>query len=94
MVRLSKLFLPSLFHPNLFFEEIILKRDASFKTDIKPEILYDFVKKITERIDNRQITFEHLKMSKSKLHKNYSPYSEKTFLVMKKIIDDLFMKTE
>lgn len=33
--------------------------------------------------------FEHLAMSTSKIHKNYKPYSEKTFILLQRVMKDL-----
>lgn len=91
MVKIANIMIPSLFKPNFFFEEMITRKDQSFKNDVNENDLHTLMIEITRRIESGEISFEHLKLSKSPMHMNYKPYTEQTFILVKKIIDDLMV---
>lgn len=88
LVTLSKTMLPSMFSPSIFFKDM-LRTNYSFKTDVPSETTYELLNEICHRVKETQIEFEHLKLSSSKKHKNYQPFTELTFLLLQRILKDL-----
>ena len=82
LVRMATYLIPSLYIPDFLFKEILECENQSFKTDVDPKILREFIKEICDRLNSNHAMFEHLKLSFSKMHKKFFPYTEKTFLVL------------
>ena len=81
LVRFSKLQMVGNENPTFLFPEM-LKSNQSFATEVFPETLNKFVDEIVYRANLDQFIFDHLQISKSKIHKNLKPYNEVTFVLI------------
>lgn len=89
MVKFAKIVLPSLYKPDLFFKDLIENKNQSFKHDVDNSDLLELVNQIQKRVSESEVAFEHLQMSSSRYHNSYRPYTAKTFLLLRRIMDDL-----
>ena len=53
-----------------------------------------FVQNILDRMMQHQVQFEHLNNSVSVMHRDFTPYSQETFLALSKVIKDLVNESE
>ena len=89
MVAFSKTMVPSLYKPVMFFAEMITNKRESFKTDVNHDDLYELVAQVLKRAQDGEVDFEHLQLSTSRVHRNYRPYTEKTVILLRRILDDI-----
>ena len=52
-------------------------------------VLYNFIDEIVFRANHDKYLFEHLKASRSKIHKGYKPFNEKTVVMLDKVIKEV-----
>lgn len=60
MVAFSKIMVPSLYKPVMFFAEMITNTRESFKTDVNHHDLYELVDQVLKRAQDGEVGFEHL----------------------------------
>jgi hypothetical protein len=60
MVRLSRIMVPSLYNPQMFFAEMIAHQTESFKHNVNEQNLQELVKEILLRAKEGQYGFDHL----------------------------------
>lgn len=89
MVKLAKIVIPSLYNPQFYFNEMISDHEQSFKRDVDKKDLLEMVDQMTRRVSDGEIAFEHLQMSNSRIHNLFKPYTEKTFLMFQRILEDI-----
>lgn len=84
MVKITTITTPNITNPSYLFKEM-LNHEESFNavTDVMP-----LVETILSRLNQHYITFDHLRYSFSLIHKKFLPYSNETFLLLRKIVKD------
>ena len=80
--------LVSLIKPAVLFDDILAHKD-SLATDVDKRVLKIFINDILSRMMQHEVVFDHLANSLSKIHSEFKPYTQETFLVLSKIVNDL-----
>lgn len=87
MIRLTTIINPSTTKPTFLFNEII-QSGQNLATEVEYKILDSFVDSVLSRIQQNRVTFDHLQYSISTLHKEFVPYTDKTFQLLRRVLKD------
>ena len=86
MVRFSRITIPSLYSPQMFFADMIAHQTESFKHHVNEKNLQELVKEVLLRASEGQYGFDHLQRSTSRMHRYFKPLTEQTVFLLKRIL--------
>ena len=73
---------------------MIQNTTESFKKDVDPVDLHEFVTEIVKRAEDGAFSFEHLQLSASRIHRNFKSFNEQTIFLLQRIIKDIVAKAD